>query len=177
MRHKKNYTGYKAGQLELLVFSRPGGKGVGSIWWAICNCGNRTEVQARQVIAGRVKTCGNCGIGLGIQASVLMSLPALPKGHQEYYKSILRKLIAIGVVPYITPDMYTKLLGNRCVGCNNSDTHVELAMQPQRGEDYTHTALVPICRACSGWRRDRNVVDWLAHCIRVADSVRSRLPE
>lgn len=174
MGNNRKYKGLRAGRLELVEYSRPGGKGVGSIWWAICECGNTTEVIARQVVHGRVKTCGNCGKGLGIQSNARMPLSNIPQGHKEAYKRIIRQLASAGVQICISPDNYVQYIGKRCIGCNTSDTHVELEMQPRVDNVQTHTQLVAICRSCSGWRAGRNVQEWLEYCIRIADSLRNR---
>jgi hypothetical protein len=175
VRRKKNYSGIRSGKLELLVYSRPGGGGVGSIWWASCTCGTMVEVVAKQVSSGRVRTCGNCNKGLGIQAGNIHAGSLIPKGHKMHFTHIIRQIVAAGALPRVTPDMYMKLKGNTCVGCGTNETHVELGQQPGRQEEVGSTLLIPICTQCSSWRDGRNVLDWLGYCVRVAAAVRSKL--
>lgn len=160
--------------LELLRKSRRGGKGVGTYWWTVCDCGKVFEALGKYVRAGRVRSCGKCRIPLGVPRKEVAPLSEIPAGHREHYRNILRKLSEIDAVLALTPEMYTRLIGARCVGCGVRETHVELATPPQVTKVETHTELVPICRKCSDWRGGRNVEKWLEHCIRVAGNVIAR---
>jgi hypothetical protein len=159
----------------LLEKSRRGGKGIGTYWWASCDCGLTFEVLGKYVRAGRTVSCGNCRGGLGFRRRQVAPLSEIPAGHREHYRSIIRQLVAIGNPMAVTPEMYNGLLRNRCVGCGAGDTHVELATAPQRNKPEDHTRLVPICGRCSEWRGGRNVEKWLEHCLRVAASVAGRV--
>ena len=169
---KRDYTGTESGKLVLIRYSRPGGGGVGSIWWASCSCGTTTEVVAKRVLAGRVRTCGNCTKGLGIQAGNIVADSRIPKCHKRHFISIIKAILDAGLVPDVTPDMYLRLKGNVCVGCGTHETHVELGTKPRSGDS---TQLIPICDRCSSWRMGRNVLEWLAMCVQVAGAVRGRL--
>lgn len=170
----KDYTDIESGRLTLISYSRPGGKGIGSIWWASCRCGNVVEVVAKQVAGGRVKTCGNCGKGLGIHSANVRAGSSISKGHKVHFTNIIREIVAAGLTPLVTPDKYMALKGNQCVGCGTNETHVELGQKPRRSDPVNSTRLIPICARCSRGRNKRNVLEWLDECVRVAQSVLSR---
>jgi hypothetical protein len=48
------------GHVTLLYYARPGGEGKGAVWKGRCDCGNLKNFVARDLKAGRIKTCGNC---------------------------------------------------------------------------------------------------------------------
>jgi hypothetical protein len=56
---RRDYTGRKYNHLTLLEYSRPGGQGIGCYWKAQCDCGTEREVIAKEVIRGKLQTCGN----------------------------------------------------------------------------------------------------------------------
>lgn len=163
----RKYSRYKKGdrygKLVLLSKSRPGGRGIGGLWYAVCDCGNTIEVVVLQVWHGRVSTCGRCGEGLGIQTTHSVQTQRISAGHLAQFT----KLVKERPDAQLTSHKYNQIIRLRCVGCNSQPVHAEWS-------DIAGTPLAPICKLCSSWLSGRSLSKWLAHCLRVATSLQQR---
>lgn len=117
---RKDYSGSKFGHLTLMHFVSPGGKGVGAKWGAQCDCGERCIVVARYVIAGRIKTCGNCQLKRDL---VARAATRKEKGPERCYKLLAHQALRRGIPWTLTPEQCTELTRKNCLLCGDSPAH------------------------------------------------------
>jgi hypothetical protein len=165
-----NYTNKKYNKLTLLHKARAGGQGVGAVWLAVCDCGNTLEVLARKVKSNDVKSCGNCGKGLGIQGSGRIVKQGIPRGHREQFS----KLIKQAPGSQLTAGEYLEIAQKRCLCCGVREPLVEWADEKKR---ESSTDLIPICKECSSWRKGRNIQVFLRYILRTAQCIRNQISD
>jgi hypothetical protein len=159
----KRYSGRKYNALTLVEKSRPGGDGIGAIWWAVCDCGNRVEVVARRVVAGDRKSCGNCGKGLGNKQIERYGIPRGMRAH-------LLRIIKQNPKQPVNTANYVSLQGKRCIICNT-----QAGVLPEWADDRIQ--FVPLCRRCSAARMGGKLAELLEWVLVVARRVQERLGE
>ena len=170
-RKTKDYTNRQYGKLLLLCYSRPGGTGSGAIWKAACECGTILEVVAKDVAAGKKRTCGRCFSRLGISGPEGVVAAGIPIGHRRPFRAMVRDARNMpGGVGFTTTD-YNRIRKLRCIGCNTRDVHVEW---DRAGGTATPDNMCPICRRCSRRRMGDSVREWLEDTMRVARSIMQR---
>lgn len=157
------YKGMRSGKLELVKKLRSGGRGVGAVWRAVCDCGNTPEVLARKVADGTRKSCGNCGRGLGMLETEKTGIPAGMKIH--FHRIVQQK--HIGPVPV---DKFVALKGKRCIICNTQEGTL-----PEWNDE--RISFIPLCRACTRARGGGKLTELLEWIMRVASRVRDRLDQ
>lgn len=167
-----NYQNKKFHSLTLIARIRVGGKGVGAIWLAQCDCGNTREVAARQVANGRIKTCGKCPSGRDLARGRRIRTDRTTKEQRKSYKRYLntpRNANGLAAIPIA---QFLELIAENCSYCG------ALARQSRSGlneitrvvdsEGFTLQNLEPICRCCKEFKGTHNRIDFLDLCTKVA---------
>lgn len=168
---RKDYSNRRGGSLLLVSYARPGGPGVGAIWTATCDCGHIVEVIARDVVAGKRRTCGRCMSRLGIHGPEGVVAAGIPVGHRRPFRALIHTARKMpGGVQFCSTD-YNRIRGLRCVACNVQPCVVEWADPAGPGDP---TNLIPICPGCSEWRAGRKLEEYLKQSMRVANSIMRR---
>lgn len=163
-----DYSGRKIKHLTLLHYSRPGGPGVGSFWRARCDCGKIKEVIAKDVVAGRIGSCGEC--------QYVQELKTLSRnkgrGMKREKRRQLGRLISAcnkdGILFSLSPKEFEEILTQPCLFCQAPAVGVgrlELA------EGFTRTNTLPHCRACQRMRRDLTILEFLGNVKKVHDGI------
>ena len=156
-----DYRNRRKGKLTLVGYRRPGGKGVGAIWTALCDCGNEREVVGRQVLAGRILSCGKCPDTLEEK---------LPKSTRKQMNYTFRRSLSSNLVRInkencewqISPQDYRKYLGMECLLCREKMTSRTVGVvRSQPCTSLTPDYASPVCRGCTPVLRGRSLAEYL----------------
>lgn len=163
-----DYRGLRFAALTLLEKVRPGGRGVGAIWLARCDCGNTTEVIARDVANGRRKTCGKCKYGRDLARLGRMRTDRNSKVERQAYSRYFRTAARRRKEFTLEPAQFVDIIKGNCVACDSAavlaDTgRNEVALIVDR-EGYTPGNVASICRRCRDYKQDHNLQDFLDMC-------------
>lgn len=146
MARRADYTGRKVNYITLLHFARPGGSGVGSYWRGRCDCGSVKDYLVRDVIHGRVKSCGKCEYHRGLLAK--RRTPA-PKESYFIRRRMGREIkIAVeeGAEFRLELHEFRRLVKSECRLCGSTEklgvTRVDVSIP------YTSENSIPICPDC-----------------------------
>lgn len=188
---KINYSGQKYGHLTLLSYSRPGGAQVGAYWLTKCDCGEVKEVIAKDIVKGRIKTCGKCQyhrdlIQKGTDESRKKSMAyrkspsGMEIGHRHLYKTYCENAAHRGYSWNLSQEDFLKLTKGNCHYCNTPPSK-EFKRQGRRyyilynGIDrvdnslgYTLQNCVSCCTDCRRMKGTYSVQKFRDLCMKVA---------
>ncbi len=162
------YKGKKFNKLEMLYKSRSGGANIGILWIAQCDCGNLLEVVAKDVRAGRRKSCGNCHTRLGIQPVV----HPIPKGRRAEYRRLVREAGGPGPHLEISISDFNALIGKRCLICAKQGG--QLYWTSLKCERISQN-LCTLCDTCRGHWNGDNIAKFLEYILRAAQCLRNQI--
>jgi hypothetical protein len=157
-----DYTGKTSGKLTLVAYRRPGGKGVGAIWTAVCECGNTRDVIGRMVIAGRIRSCGDCKLPP-------TNIPKVTKDLSYRFRRSLSYMVAkytrLGIRWGIDYQEYRKVLGKNCTLCREPMTVGRVGVaHVQPCTELTPGNISPVCRQCLPHMRGLSLGEYLDNC-------------
>lgn len=156
----------------MLSYVRSGGVGSSAIWTAACDCGAVVEVVAKDVAAGKKRTCGRCASGLGIAGPEAVVATGIPPGQKRAFRALVRAARKMpGPMQFTTGD-YRNLLRKPCAFCNRRASHVEwnILQGPARPDN-----MAPLCEKCAYLRRGFNLADLLEHVVRIGNNTARKL--
>jgi hypothetical protein len=156
-----DYTNKKYNSLTFVRYARPGGKGVGAYWLLTCDCGNKVTKLAKDVRAGRVKSCGNCQTFRRHKAATL--------GEKERTRRAIAKAIKRaaweGAEWGLTPAQYTSIISGVCRFCGENKDRGVVPVRVEEG--YTLGNCLPECGVCRRYRGISNLADFLDYIYKV----------
>lgn len=89
----------------------------GAVWMFRCDCGNLKEIEARQVTAGRIKTCGLCELKYKLRKETRGEKQPLTRAVSILYQRYLRNANKDGVRWELTVEQFRQLSTNSCGIC------------------------------------------------------------
>lgn len=177
------YSGNKFGHLTLLHYLRPGGQGKGAIWLALCDCGSKKEVVAKDIRAGRVKTCGNCELTRRLMASRGPAKLSGSKAEMKLYNRQVKGAVERGTTWQLTPDEFIEIVKKPCTYCGSEplqrDRKLKLRytgvdrLEPAQG--YTLPNCVPCCGDCRQMKGSRNYVEFLDLVLKISKCIQNKI--
>lgn len=139
-----------------------------TLWTAVCDCGNKKEVCAREVRAGRVKTCGNCEYHRRLTLTK-QRVREQREWLRYLYSKQVRESVRRGVPWELSIEQYNDLITKSCATCGtppaNRVQHSRRRYTPVSRIDYdlgyTVTNCLPGCLECIRIRGQYNLIDFL----------------
>lgn len=161
---RRDYTGKKYHKLRMITQTRPGGAGVGTTWLAECECGNTKEVIAKDVVRGRVKSCGKCPEDITLLESGVPRNGPRNATERRLLGRYVRKSFREGVTWALSIEQLRGLLGNECFMCGvaANECSLELVKWAKQG-DYTLENVIACCPECIDVLGKAKVADRLTH--------------
>jgi hypothetical protein len=165
-----DYSNMKFGHLTLLRYARAGGRGVGRVWLAKCDCGSEVEVVAKDVVAGRVKSCGRkCEYSRKLRGASRARTIKLHAAERRLYLRHYRYSIARGISWDLGPGDFRRLISECCTYCGERPgTQVGQTGLLYNSVDlveavagYTPGNVNPICRSCKVLKGNLNTKEFL----------------
>jgi hypothetical protein len=160
-----DYKGRKYNALTLLAYVKPGGQGIGAVWLAKCDCGNTRQVSARAVVAGRIKSCGKCPLGLGIRSEGISRAARLKGIERRLYVRYLKEALSQKAEFDLTPSQFLNMTKEPCQLCGTNQALLSnsynLIHRLDRKKGYTLDNLCTCCPTCSPHLGRTNVADAL----------------
>lgn len=158
----KDYTAKRYSHLTFLhkVPSRVGYRG--ARWIVACDCGNTREVEARQVTAGRVHTCGFCQLGRDLARRTGQRFGRLRRLERKLYADAFKIADKQGVVFNVNPPTFVELINKPCGYCLTpaGQTLQRLRLVCKEGI-YTPENVIPACPVCVTMRGNLNHQEFL----------------
>lgn len=143
---KNRMMGMKFGHLTLLQYARPGGQGVGSIWFARCDCGNVREFKLRDIRHGHTKTCGTCQFHHELVRKRHTPSPGPQYDFRRRMAREIRRAVLDKHTFDITQAEFKRITSRTCSFC--PETKGLGVQRVSRGGGYTLENVVPICLEC-----------------------------
>ena len=152
----------------------------GGGWWlAKCDCGNVTEVRAKYVRAGRVKTCGKCELGRRLMATGGRIRAKGEKAVSMLYNRYVRQEVERGSNPVLEYNVYAEKIKEKCVFCGRDP------LQRKKGPRIPYHNLVntsssrvstaddwvSCCNKCRRWMGQSNYIDFLEHVYKIVQNI------
>jgi hypothetical protein len=167
-----DHTGKKYGHLTLVSKIRPGGHGVGAVWKAVCDCGRDREVLAKDVVAGRVRSCGKCNYSKILRTSSstrnILQNKQLKKGYERLVRNCLTRRVACT----ISYEEYCRILTLDCTYCGNSASEgVPKVGLVSNEAGFTPTNCIPSCTNCKKLQGDYNSSEFLKLVMKIANRI------
>lgn len=174
----KDYTNKKFACLTLVTKVRSGGSGVGVIWLAHCDCGNQVDVRAKEVAAGRIRSCGKCQLGRDLRNTSRMRTDRTTKGERAWYMRYVRIAFKKKKKFELTPAQFLDITKQDCFLCGKSAARSETGLSEVGllldTENYALDNCIPICRECRKYKGTTNILEFLEYNYRVTSSVLRR---
>lgn len=156
----KDYTGKRFRMITLTRYSQPGPKGRGAMWWGICDCGNRREFVVKDVVHGKLVSCGKCAEFKALHISQASERLLL---RQKMAKE-LKRAEWEGGDWNLTPGQLQRTLKAECFFCGETSFGVA-KMRSEPG--YTMGNVVPECRDCRARRMKLTAEEFINYLWRV----------
>lgn len=167
-----DHTGRKYGHLTLLSKIRQGGHGVGSVWKAQCDCGNTREVLAKDVVAGRVRTCGKCSYAKILRSNSRKETTQERRKNLKGYERLVRNSLSRRVACTLSYEDYTVILQSNCTFCGKSASEgVPKVGLVSNTAGYIPGNVLPCCTDCKKLQGDYNSSEFLGLVLRIARRV------
>ena len=167
-----DHTGKKYGHLTLLEKIRPGGHGVGAVWKAQCDCGSTREVLAKDVVAGRVRSCGKCSYSKILRTSTPTRNSSQNRKLKKGYERLVRNCLTRRVACTISYEEYSQILSQNCTYCSKSASEgVPKVGLVRVGVGYTPGNVLPCCTDCKKLQGDYNSSEFLDIVIRIYNRI------
>lgn len=169
---KINYTAMKFHHLILSHKVRAGGKGVGAIWSALCDCGNIVDVVAKDVANGRRKTCGKCKLGQDLRRIGRMRSDRSNKAERLSYSRHFRAAVRRHKKFDLGSSYFLELVRDTCTWCerpaHESKSGLnEVGLIVDSGS-FTPENVETICLSCKEFKGKRSAQEFLDLCHRVS---------
>lgn len=163
-----NYQNKRFHSLTLITRLRVGGKGVGAIWIAQCDCGETREVAARMVANGRIKSCGKCQLGRDLTRLRRVRTDRYTKEQRKAFRRYM-KTADRRHVPFTIPLVqFFELTKEDCTLCHKpareSDTGVQELSLIEDRQGYTPENTVASCKRCRDFQGRHNLQEVLEFC-------------
>lgn len=170
----RNYTGLKFNKLTLISDVGPGGGDRGRLWLASCDCGNVVEVVAKNVKAGRVRSCTKCPEGLTERRGGYRARSADEARVRRLLQRTARRALREGTVFALSLRDIQGIDLNRCTICGQKPVIGSLALEfvdPAQG--YTGPNTKAVCGPCKQHMAGSNLVEFLGYLQTVYDHLNS----
>lgn len=169
----KDYSNQKYAYLTLLRPSRSGGKGVGAVWTARCDCGVEREVIARRVVAGQIKSCGKCQFSLGIRSTGPARSSSIPRELRTIY---LREMRRAGKGWSLSLEQLSEIVRKPCHYCGDQSGRSRTSgrmlynrlVRVDSSLGCTPANVIPCCIPCREMRGALKHQEFLDHIARIA---------
>lgn len=163
----RDYKGQKFNRLTMIANIGPGGGTRGRLWLATCECGNSLEVPAKDVAAGRVKSCGKCPEELGIPGKKRGGYRARSMTEAKLRRLIMRTAKAAereGVPFALTTNDLATLVLKECFLCRQElEIHTLTLKFDNPREGYTVSHIRAICPNCKRHMAGDNLREYLEY--------------
>lgn len=144
-----DYSGRRCGHLTLIARVRDGASGVGATWIALCDCGNRREVIAKDAARGRVRTCGKCQLAGGSRARRPQRVDARTRDLRAGYSRLVRQSLRDGSELQISPSEFEELSLRPCLYCRSVIPVGRAAVgKLNHHQPYTPDNAITVCPLC-----------------------------
>lgn len=179
---RRDYSGNKYGHLTMLLYSKPGGTGMGAIWKARCDCGNIVDVIAKEAARGNIKTCGKCELKHKTRLESIRKTRQVTGALTRLYSKFLIACHKSAVHNELTEEQYLNIVARKCTYCEQSpDTSLPQSkilvnhVDRLRLDGHYHlTNVCSICSSCRGWKNGKDSTNFIEKVLQVADSIRKR---
>lgn len=164
MPRPRDYKGLKFNKLTLIADVGPSSNGRGRIWLAQCDCGNTVNKPAREIAAGRIRTCGKCPKTLAERRGGYRARSAEDARTRALLKRVHRKALREGVEFALSYNDIHGLDLRQCFICTSELSVRSLYLEyvnPAQG--YTTDNVVPVCPRCKRKMAGDNLLEHLAY--------------
>lgn len=187
MARHRDHTGIKYGHLTLISYLRPGGQGVGAVWMALCDCGKDREVLVKEVMRGRVKTCGSCHLRRELISPKAKGKDQNLWANSYRYSKYLAEARRRKQPWALTVDQFSEITARICGYCGAQPTLKQVSRQnttrlpcnevdlmvPTLG--YTLENSVACCGTCQGMKGRMSVDKFLDKSLAIYRHIAHRL--
>lgn len=87
-----------------------------------CDCGNKKEIDARNVTTGRTRTCGKCQLFSKIKSESATQKARVNRQYMSLYRKDMAQAVRDGIQWSIGPDKYLELIHQPCHLCGSPPT-------------------------------------------------------
>lgn len=158
----RDYKGLKFHRLTLICALRPGGGTRGRLWLAKCNCGNSLEVSARDVAAGRKKSCGKCPKELGKSQGGYRARSVEEARFRKLIYRTAKEAERKSMKFALMPKDLNEIELDTCVICREPTQINTLSIEPVDPiEGYTVGNTRAVCRPCKRHMAGSNLMEFL----------------
>lgn len=165
----RDYTGHKYNKLTLLHPIGPGGGTKGHLWTAACECGNTRQVHARDVAAGRIKSCGKCSKGLTPPRGGYRARNAEEARLRRLLNRTAKEALRKGVPFALSLNDIQALNLDKCSLCASYLQIGTLRLEiVDHVEGYTVSNTKALCPICKRHMAGDNLVKYLAYLVKVS---------
>jgi hypothetical protein len=168
-------SGNKYGHLTLVEKSRGRGPGKSAMWWARCDCGSLKEVDKKEVLRGRIRTCGICQYARRLRE--IRTTPSVSKKRaiQTLYGRLIYEAGRNEKKVELSPDQFIDIIRGNCYFCEanpnsvarGSSLRYNHVSRLELQNDYTLTNCIAVCPACKKMTAGLNASTFLDKLITI----------
>jgi len=182
MQPKTDHSGKKYGHLTLLYFVRGNGAGKGATWMALCDCGNKKEVDGRAVKKGQVKTCGKCEYWRGLISYKGERGVSIKAAERVLFSSYTAGAYKRGLPFELDLPQFIDLIHKNCVYCGveprqkvkDSKLKYNGIDRLENDKGYTLENSRSCCGTCNRMKSSSNYIEFLEHVYKIANHIESQ---
>lgn len=175
-------SGKKYGHLTLLYCIRGNGAGKGATWMALCDCGNKKEVDGRAVKKGRIKTCGKCEYYRRLLSTRPATGISVKSAERDIYRRYAKVAHKKGLPFELDLPQFIDLIHKNCVYCGVEPRQkVKDSKLKYNGIDridndkgYTLENSRSCCGTCNRMKSSSNYIEFLEHVYKIANHIESQ---
>lgn len=175
MASRQDYTGTRYGYLTMMRYAHSGGENYGAMWEAICDCGVTRVVPAKNVTAGRTRSCGECHYHKELLSARRDGRSTVGSDVQRLYQRYLRRATRGCVGWALTVVELRDIISRGCELCGAPPAGRSRGSRirhshPDRLDmalPYTGGNTIPVCRDCQVLKGNRGAEQLLNHIARI----------
>lgn len=172
----RDYKNKKYGKLLLVARVGPGGAGKGAVWLAQCDCGNMTQIVAKEAARGKVKSCGKCKKKHDLTDEIPEPIGPRNASERRWFSKYVRKAFREGKEWTVTYEELREISEKSCTLCDSYivPSSLSLILWDPQGS-YALGNVISICSRCNEYSIGHNLAEFLEHTGKITDTVRSYL--
>lgn len=174
-RRSKDFAGTRVGKLTALSVIRVGKAPWDATWLCLCECGNYAERKYESLRCEKTQSCG-----CGRQDLATKKKTSWRQQFNIYQRSAVRRNLDFT----LTFDQFCDITAKVCYYCGDAPTDIHKSRKQwhvSNGIDrvdntkgYTLDNCVPCCKLCNFMKHSQAREDFIARCIRIAETFSSK---